>query len=250
MMPPPTMQSLPATADAARFVSHAGAQPFAFPPAAGNLWSPGLAAAAAAPDPPPQQPPPTPPQSETGKPGFDLGFDPQAKAALPFDLPGQTEPESELTPAAPLPAPLLPTPLFPAPSFPAAAIPPMTFLAPSLPAATFVPSCGGQDFLQSVPAPPEEAAPPREPPKILHIRCPSGHLVTAPSDLLGKNGRCPACKKTFELRYEDSVEFHRRTEKILRREESRTAKTWIAWALLAAFLLFVGIVAMMITLSR
>ena len=66
--------------------------------------------------------------------------------------------------------------------------------------------------------------------------------MTAKSDLLGKNGRCPACKKTFELRYEDSVEFHRRKEKILHREEIKTGRAWIAWAFLAAFLLFVGLV--------
>ena len=89
-----------------------------------------------------------------------------------------------------------------------------------------------------------------EPPKVLHIRCPSGHLVKATSDLLGKNGRCPACKKTFELRYEDSVEFQRRTEKILQREEVKTGRAWIAWALLVAFLVFAGLVALMLWLSQ
>jgi hypothetical protein len=87
-------------------------------------------------------------------------------------------------------------------------------------------------------------------PTILHIRCPSGHLVKATSDLLGKNGRCPACKKTFELRYEDSVEFQRRTEKILRREEIETGKTWIAWAFLAAFFVFAALVALVIVFGR
>ena len=88
------------------------------------------------------------------------------------------------------------------------------------------------------------------PPKILHIRCPSGHLVKARSDLLGKNGRCPACKKTFELRYEDSVEFQRRKEKILHREEIKTGRAWVAWAFLAAFLVFVGLIGLMLVLSR
>ena len=87
------------------------------------------------------------------------------------------------------------------------------------------------------------------PPKLLHIRCPSGHLVKATSDLLGKNGRCPACKKTFELRYEDSVEFQRRKEKILRREEIKTGQAWIAWASLAAVLLIGGLVALIFAMS-
>ena len=116
-----------------------------------------------------------------------------------------------------------------------------------------VPATTGQDFLQSAPATTEEteeAALPQHPPKLLHIRCPSGHLVKATSDLLGKNGRCPACKKTFELRYEDSVEFLRRKEKILQREEIKTGRAWIAWAFLAAFIVFAGLVALMLATSR
>jgi hypothetical protein len=104
--------------------------------------------------------------------------------------------------------------------------------------------------LQTSPVAPEKPAAWRDPPKILHIRCPSGHLVKACSDLLGTNGRCPACKKTFELRYENSIEFLRRTEKILRREEIKSNKTWIAWAFLAAFLVFVGLIALVLLLSR
>ncbi len=102
--------------------------------------------------------------------------------------------------------------------------------------------------MPSVPASSEEAAENR--PTLLHIRCPSGHLVKATSDLLGKNGRCPACKKTFELRYEDSVEFQRRTQKILQREEIKTGQAWIAWAFLAAFFVFAGLVGLIVLFSR
>lgn len=119
-----------------------------------------------------------------------------------------------------------------------------------MPVTTFEPNAGGQDFLQSAPAAIEETVVPQDPPKVLHIRCPSGHLVKAKSDLLGKNGRCPACKKTFELRYEDSVEFQRRKEKILRREENKTSQAWIAGALLAAFLVFTGLVGLIIALRK
>ncbi len=218
-------------------------QPFAFGPAA------------------PAETPPQPPiaaaPSETGKPGFNLGFDPDAKESLPFEIPGQGEPEAAQPPApAPLPASSHPEPLLAGPSFPGENVPASAFPAP-----TFAPSAGGQDFLQSAPAHPEqslaaqesadvEAALPQGPPRVLHIRCPAGHLVKASSDLLGKNGRCPACKKTFELRYENSIEFQRRTEKIIRREEIKSSRAWVAWAFLATFLVFAGLVALMLALSR
>ncbi len=237
-------------------------QPFAYGPPAVNPAAPAAPAAELAPI--PQQPAESP-ASDAGRPKFDLGFDPSAKAALPFDLPGAGESAAEQTPAAPLPPPA-----FPAPSFPMQPLPPTGFPAPSMPV-TFEPSAGNQDFLQSapkvsaeqpwsagsqpapdflqsVPASSEEAAENR--PTLLHIRCPSGHLVKATSDLLGKNGRCPACKKTFELRYEDSVEFQRRTQKILHREEIKTGQAWIAWAFLAAFFVFAGLVGLIILINR
>jgi len=224
-------------------------QPFAIDPAAGSLLPPSGTEAPAVPTSDAEQPLPTVLQSETRKPGIDLGFDPSEKAALPFDLPVRSEAEGERPPAAPLSAPLLPAPSLIVPSLLAGVLPPATFLAPSLSASTFEPISGGEDFRHSIPAGAEEAAMPQMPPKVLHIRCPSGHLVTARNDLLGKNGRCPACKKTFELRYEDSLEFHRRKEKILRREEVKSAKAWIAWAFLAAFLVLAGLVALLLVLS-
>jgi len=126
---------------------------------------------------------------------------------------------------------------------------PGDFPAPSLPAMPPASASDAPEILQSIPAAAEEPEA-QAPPKILHIRCPSGHLVTAKSDLLGKNGRCPACKQTFELRYEDSVEFQRRTQKILHREEVQAGKAWVAWGFFVAFLLFVGLVVLMLALSR
>jgi len=118
-----------------------------------------------------------------------------------------------------------------------------------MPSPAFQPVADGPDFLQSVPVT-EVPAVPQEPPRMLHIRCPAGHLVKATSDLLGRNGRCPACKKTFELRYEDSLEFQRRKEKILHREEVKSERAWLAWGFLAAFLALAGLIALMLALSR
>jgi hypothetical protein len=206
----------------------------------------------------PQTPAPAPAQPETQpatdeKPPFDLGFDPLAKSALPFDLPGQRD-STAGAPAAGsfLAGPLAVTPL-PAATFPAPSSPASTFAAAPLPAAAMpaapMESVGaGSDFLANAPAAQEEPPPP--PPRLLHIRCPSGHVVKAPSDLLGKNGRCPACKKTFELRYENSIEFQRRTEKILHRDQTEAGRAWLGWVFVAAFLIFVALVGAVILLGR
>jgi hypothetical protein len=87
-------------------------------------------------------------------------------------------------------------------------------------------------------------------PRILHIRCPSGHVVKAPRDLLGKKGRCAACEKTFELRYENSIEFQRRTEKDLRREQNDPKRAWLGWPFVAAFAIFAAMVGAVIWMGR
>ena len=220
-------------------------QPIAFGTAAGDLLAPAPPALAAAPTETAASTSAPPPSSETAKPQFELGFDPNAKAPLPFEIPGQDEAEAEHDTAALPSAPPLPEPLLAEPSFPAMAPPAGNFPAAVLPAAAFEPNDNGQPLVPAAPAATDAAAP-----KVLHIRCPSGHLVKAKRDLLGKNGRCPACKKTFELRYEDSVEFQRRKEKTLRREEIKSNRAWVAWAFLAAFVVFAGLVALMLALSR
>ncbi len=214
-------------------------QPFAFGPMPVNPGDPqptGPAPAAAGET--PQKAPAATPQGAAATPRFDLGFDPHAQESLPFEIPGQKEAAAGEQGTGSIEQGAAPPFLVP------------SFAAPAMPAATFLPSASGQDFLQAAPAVPEEPPAPQEPPKVLHIRCPSGHLVKAGSDLLGKNGRCPACKKTFELRYEDSVEFQRRKEKILRREEIKTGKAWLAWAFLAAFLVFVGLACLILFLNH
>jgi hypothetical protein len=114
-----------------------------------------------------------------------------------------------------------------------------------------MPNAAANDFLSGPAvmsdAPADEAP---QPPKMLHIRCPSGHIVKAPSDLLGKLGRCPACKKTFELRYENSLEFKRRTEKILDRDANEANRAWIGWVFVGAFLLFVAVVGAVLIFGK
>lgn len=246
--------------------------PQGFPPQPFGLAAPGvmpMAPAAAS----TSAPAPAQPQASAASTGteerspFDLGFDPAAKASLPFEMPGEggseaagaeAEPATPQSPAAFSPGPFAAAPLS-APTFSPAPADTGGFLSgpatgPTMPAPSQAPATRTRvprrDFLASAPAVQEEPAATSAPPKVLHIRCPSGHMVKASSDLLGKNGRCPACKKTFELRYEDSVEFQRRTQKLLHREEVKTGRAWIAWTLLGAFLVFAALVGLMLLLGR
>ena len=100
------------------------------------------------------------PRSETGKPRFDLVSIRTPRRPLPFEIPGRSEPEAEAAARQPAGCP----PFAASAVISALAVvprgrqfPPTNFPAPSMPAATFVPSAGGQDFLQSAPAATEEA---------------------------------------------------------------------------------------------
>jgi hypothetical protein len=214
---------------------------------------------------PPAPPPPAPPAGTGDGQKFDLGFDPFAKAALPFDLPGHGEadaggnaatappPSSSAFLAGPSqigPPPVGPSPVSPFPSPPISSGPAPQFPAPEIKPTNSTSSASGDDFLAGPPPLGEAPAETAPPPKMLHIRCPSGHVVKAPSDLLGKLGRCPACKKTFELRYENSLEFKRRTEKILHRDENEAGRAWLGWIFVAAFLVFVALVGAVLILGR
>jgi hypothetical protein len=200
---------------------------------------------------PPEPPPAASHSSAEDRPKFELGFDPFAKAALPFDLPGHGDADAggNATAAPPAssaflagPAPVAPAPMGTFPSMPISGAPAAQFPTPVNQPTAAMSSAATGDFLAG-PAAVDEAPPePVLPPKMLHIRCPSGHIVKAPSDLLGKLGRCPACKKTFELRYENSLEFRRRTEKILQRDENEASKAWLGWVFVGAFLVFVVLV--------
>jgi hypothetical protein len=235
--------------------------PFAPPQFPGPQFGaqPDASAQAPAPAPQPLQSPPAAPSAGPGeRPRFDLGFDPFAKASLPFDLPGHAEADAGGSAAAPPssafldgPAPVVPSPAaaFPSsPSLPSTS--PAQVPTPEIKPPAAMPSSARDDFLAG-PTPASEApAEMAPPPKMLHIRCPSGHVVKAPSDLLGKLGRCPACKKTFELRYENSLEFKRRTEKILRRDENEASRAWLGWVFVGAFLVFVALVGAVLIMGR
>ncbi len=72
----------------------------------------------------------------------------------------------------------------------------------------------------------------------------------APSELLGRLGRCPACKKTFELRYENSLEFQRRTDAHLRGTARRCEPGVARLDVCGHFFTFVALAGAVILMSR
>jgi hypothetical protein len=237
--------------------------PFAPPPFPAPQFGPmgELSAQSPAPSPKPAESPPASPSAGAeDRPKFELGFDPFAKATLPFDLPdlGAADARGNASAAPPTsssaflagPAHIAPQPSNTFPPSPAGGDPAAQFPRPEIKRATALPSPSSGDFLAGPAEMNEAPAETTLPPKILHIRCPSGHVVKAPSELLGKLGRCPACKKTFELRYENSLEFKRRTEKILQRDENEAGKAWLGWIFVTAFLVFVALIGAVLIFGR
>ena len=111
MMPPQTMPMMPGGPTApgptpAGSYPLPGPQPFAFNPGGSNPMSAGLAAAPAARRRLRSSQRPRCRKVKRANRSSILDSIPNAKAALPFDLPGHGEPEAEQPPAAPLPAAL------------------------------------------------------------------------------------------------------------------------------------------------
>jgi hypothetical protein len=158
------------------------------------------------------------------------GFDPRAKAPLPFDLPDA--PRLEPAPAATMPEGLS------LPGFPGAG----GFLAE--------PANDQQAAAVSLPEEPEEA-------KVFHIPCPSGHALEVTPEMLGKQAICPICRKQFQLRRENSIEYRQGKavaraiqEKARNLREKRAGELWLAWSILAAVAVLIGLIVLAFTMGR
>ena len=80
------------------------------------------------------------------------------------------------------------------------------------------------------------------PPDVVHIPCPNGHELETPVEMIGQEVLCPHCGVQFRLRQENSVEYRREREII----EQRAARLWFNWAIAAAVLVGILLLAMMI----
>ncbi len=80
------------------------------------------------------------------------------------------------------------------------------------------------------------------PPDIVHIPCPNGHELETPLEMIGQQVLCPHCGVQFKLKHENSVEYRREREII----EQRAARLWFNWAIAAAVLVGILLLAMII----
>lgn len=77
--------------------------------------------------------------------------------------------------------------------------------------------------------------------ELLHIRCPAGHVLETPRDMLDEDVLCPFCQAQFHLRYQDSIEYQREKEAEIARHDARLGKTWLHWAIAIAVVVLIGL---------
>lgn len=80
--------------------------------------------------------------------------------------------------------------------------------------------------------------------KILHIPCPSGHILDVPKEMLGEKAVCPFCRKQFTLKFEKSLEHRREVEKREERIVKKKGKAWFYWSVIALVVTVIGVIAL------
>lgn len=83
-------------------------------------------------------------------------------------------------------------------------------------------------------------------PKVLHIPCPSGHVLETPEEMIGQDALCPFCNAQFRLRYDDSLERRRERELEEERRQARAARAWLNWSIAIAAVVVIGVILLFI----
>ena len=122
--------------------------------------------------------------------------------------------------------------------------------APSFPTGQTEPQPAAPEAAAAPQAPAEQPPAPEPPkePRIIRIPCPQGHELQTPTDMLDQEVLCPICGTQFHLRYEDSVEYKQEVVERRRQRAEQLNKTALKWAIIAAVVIVLGIVAMIIYL--
>ena len=108
----------------------------------------------------------------------------------------------------------------------------------------------GPDFSALGEAPsdhdPAVAEMPLQPPEVLHIPCPNGHVLETPEEMVGEEALCPFCNTQFKLRYNASLEHLRQQEEEEERRERRAARAWLHWSIAAAAVVLLGVILLFV----
>ena len=134
--------------------------------------------------------------------------------------------------------------------------PPIRETEPDASDLTSEPQIGPPEVVEPAEAPPINVepdasdAPPiadsDEPAPPLHIPCPSGHELETPVEMLGEEALCPYCKARFQLRYEDSREYHEKRAFLRKLHEQKVSRLWLTWSIVAAVVVLGGLLMMII----
>ncbi|RMG01080.1 MAG: hypothetical protein D6741_05760 [Planctomycetota bacterium] len=82
--------------------------------------------------------------------------------------------------------------------------------------------------------------------ELLHIRCPQGHILETPRDMLGQDAMCPHCGAVLRLRYESTEEYRAKRREEIERRERRRAQMWLQWAIFAAVFVVGGVLTLIV----
>jgi len=77
---------------------------------------------------------------------------------------------------------------------------------------------------------------------VLHIPCPSGHLLETPREMLGEDAICPFCQVQFRLRYENSIEYRKQRQAERERRELERGKAWMQWSFAIAAVVVIAVI--------
>jgi hypothetical protein len=77
--------------------------------------------------------------------------------------------------------------------------------------------------------------------EVLHVRCPSGHILETPRDMLDEDVMCPYCQAQFHLRYGDTIEYQQEKEAKLARREAQLGRAWLHWSIAIATVVLIGL---------
>jgi rubredoxin len=80
--------------------------------------------------------------------------------------------------------------------------------------------------------------------ELLHFRCPSGHVLETPRDMLEEDVMCPFCQAQFHLRYQDSIEYKQEKAAKIARRDAQLGRAWLHWAIAIAVVVVIGVIVL------
>lgn len=81
---------------------------------------------------------------------------------------------------------------------------------------------------------------------VLHIPCPSGHVLETPQEMMGQLVMCPFCQQQFRLRAQDSQEYKQKKAKEREEHEERVSQLWLNWSIIAAVVVVIAVVVLIL----